>query len=254
VPVPLWNQYKASWRDADFADSNWIIVSNYERWVMQAVDAVTCRSVREVVKAFMDQFRTEFLTCLERARRPSQLDSPFDEDDTDDKAGQGSSIPSFKGSFLATMEINIGGFNVQCMNYAPRMVLKLDLATAKFISAWVIPLMRELARSQVQSPSSPETVASKSMDAFGGFQFCASPTPHIRDKVQWNPMKHSWEILVKKAKVALPGQFRVDPDLSAALYDEEKVAVYRRAVEAWNSMDGSARHRIPCVGHAVIGS
>ena len=140
---------------------------------------------------------------------------------------------------------------MQCMNVGTRMVLKLDSATAKFISAWVIPLVRELARSQAQSPSSPETVASESTDTFASFQFCASPTPNIRDKVQWNPMKHCWEILVKKPKGALRGRFRVDPELSAALYDEEKVAAYRRAVEAWDSVDGSTRHRISSPGHAV---
>ena len=128
----------------------------------------------------------------------TDVEKDYDEDDTDDKAGQGSSTPSFTGSFLATVAINIGGFNVQCMNYGPRMVLKLDLATAKFISAWVIPLMRELARSQAQSHLSLETAASESTDAFAGFQFCARPTPNIRDKVQWNPMKHCWRILVKK--------------------------------------------------------
>lgn len=251
VPVPLWHQYMVSWRDADFADSKWIVVSNYERWVMQVVDAVTCRSVRQVAKAFADKLKTEFLTCLAKARRPGQMENLFEDDNSDDKAGQ---CRLRERRVDAVLKTNIGGFNVFCLNHAARMVLKLDRATAKFISAWVVPLVRELARSQAQCPSSPESVASISTDTVAGFQFCASTTPNIRDKVQWNPLKHLWEILLKKPKGALSGQFRVDPGLSAALYEEEKVVSYHRAIEAWNSHDGSTRHRIPLACHAASGS
>ena len=74
---------------------------------------------------------------------------------------------------------------------------------------------------------------------------CASPTPNIRDKVQWNPLKHTWIIIVKKQKGPLAGKYCVDPELAPEKYEKEKVAAYNRAIAAWNSHDGSTRHRIP---------
>ena len=245
VPVPLWSQYIASWRDADFGDSKWIVVSNYERWVMQVVDTVTSKSVRQVAKAVTDKVKTEFATCLAKARRsPHHDNNPFKDDTDDDEAV--SNTPTRADQ--AVLEIDIGGFKVRCMNHALRMVMEMDDAAAKFISDWFVPLVRQVARSQGQEPSSPETDANDSPESLAEFHFSVSATPNLRDKVQWNPLQHSWEILVKKptraAAVSNPA-FVVDPELSPVDYEEAKVASYHRAIAAWNSIDGTKRHRIP---------
>jgi len=248
VPVPLWNQYRASWRDADFGNAKWIIVSSYERWVMQMVDAVTTKAVRPVAKAFSDKFRIEFLSCLATARRPTALENPLD--DSDDEDGSQPSGARCRGG-LAVLQVNIGGFDVLCLNHVKRIALKLDMQTCKFISAWVVPLARRVALSQDETTASPDSTASESSHALAGFNFSASPTPNIRDKVQWNPMSHCWQILVKNPKTEVPASIHVDSSLPAALYAKEKIAAYHRATEVWNSTDGSKRFRIPVVAAAA---
>ena len=48
----------------------------------------------------------------------------------------------------------------------------------------------------------------------------------------------------RAAAVSNPA-FVVDPELSPVDYEEAKVASYHRAIAAWNSIDGTKRHRIP---------
>ena len=87
APVPLWCQYRAAWRHADFEGTKWLIVSNLESWVKGLVNAVTNKSVRDVAKTFADHFRKHFQTCLATARRARNLDDPFSESDSEDNRG-----------------------------------------------------------------------------------------------------------------------------------------------------------------------
>ena len=41
VQIPLWPQYRASWRNESSPDAAFLVVGNYERWFTQLVDAVT---------------------------------------------------------------------------------------------------------------------------------------------------------------------------------------------------------------------
>ena len=68
--------------------------------------------------------------------------------------------------------------------------------------------------------------------------------PNLRDKVCWNPLRHSWDVGLKNAKGKLAEKFVVDPSLAADLYEEQKLAMYVAAIAAWNRLDGSTRHRI----------
>ena len=238
VVVPLWSQYTASWKSVDMPDK-WIVVSNYERWIQQLVDAVTIKCVRTISKQFTDKLKTEFVTCLWKARRPSSLDDPFE----DKTLIKDQLIKNYKATDAALV-IQIGGHSVTCLNNASRMVLKLDNATAKFISDWVVPFVTKVALCQALPLAPSNAVADGTL---ANFQLIASATPNLRDKVQWNPSNHIWEVVVKKPKSghALDSSaFHVDPKLSPAAYEEEKTEAYRRAIMAWNSVDGSNRHRI----------
>ena len=46
VAVPLWPQYRVSWRNETWPDTQWLVVSHYERRFMQLVDAVQKDNVR----------------------------------------------------------------------------------------------------------------------------------------------------------------------------------------------------------------
>ena len=98
VPVPLWCQYRAIWRDFDFDDAKWIQVSNYEFWVMELVDAITNKSVRVVAKTFVDHFRKQFHACL---KATTADDPPQDSDDDAEDSPQGNSVSP-------TAEVTIG--------------------------------------------------------------------------------------------------------------------------------------------------
>ena len=110
---------------------------------------------------------------------------------------------------------------------------------------WVLPLLRELARSQdsqqLEATTATEELCPRTLQRF---HFCASRTPNLRDKVCWNPLRHSWELRLKKAKGTLNDKFAVDPSLTAERYEEQKLAMYVAAIAAWNRLDGSSRHRI----------
>ena len=241
VPVPLWNQYTVSWKTTAVA-GKWIVVSNYERWVMQLVDALTSKCVRAIAKKFCDKLKNEFQTCLWEARRPVQLENPFE------KAKPIADLFPVVHITEPTMVVKIGGHSVTCLNHACRMVLRLDTTTAKFILDWVVPFVNKLAHSQALPPSPSDAVGT-----LANFHLIASPTPNIRDKVQWTPNKHFWEVTVKKSKYSeevqgsalKPKDFQVDPRLSPAKYEEAQISTYRHAIAVWNKLDGSNRFRIP---------
>jgi hypothetical protein len=182
---------------------------------------------------------------------PGALQDPFEEGDSlDDHVIVAKRVKST----IAVMEVDIGGYKVKCLNTTARILLLLEKATVTFITSWIVPLVRELALSQENTGSGgvSETDSSGSVGPLTGFHFIASPTPNIRDKVNWNPSTHTWTIqtrkpiLPKQLPIGKPsGNFAVDASLSADLYEEQKIDAYWRAIAMWNKQDGSKRTRIP---------
>ena len=248
--VPLWPQYVATWKDADFNGTKWIILSNYERWVQLLVDAVTTRSVRTVAKALLNAARGEINACITKARSAlGQGGDPFSdsEDDCEGKPAAGRGKTDGRGkTTAAAIDIIVGGFTVRCMNSKRQILLKVDERTTAFVVGWVVPLARELALSQASVDDATDTSATTdSPPKMAAFHFTGSPTPTIRDKVIWNPMEHRWALKADKPKGAVPVQeLAVNPSLGADDYNAGKALAYGRAVEAWNRLDGSKRHRI----------
>ena len=254
VPVPLWDQYTVTWHGQDLGIAKWIVVSTQERWLMKVVDEVTQKHAKNrlVAKTFMDRCRNEFLTCLAIARRHKVIDDAFEVAHEEDKSTTMSSNVdrvqdrhAVRGRHnIPEVIVQIGGFELVCLNHGSRIALKLCEGTVEFIAAWVVPVLRELARSQDSQPCEATTATQSDSSTPQGFHFCASSTPNHRDKVHWNPYKHSWEVLLKKAKAPMNEKFVVDPHLEAAPYDEQKLARYVAAIATWNRLDGSSRHRI----------
>ena len=238
-PVPLWPQYMVNWRKLDFKCQQFIVLGTQERWMKDLVDQVTTKRVREVLKGLAATFRQEFMACMETVRKPVLLDNPF-ADDSDDE-----SVAAKKKADLteAVVDVKIGGCTVSCLNNTVRAVLKVDDATVAFINSWVLPLIREVARSQAFSGSATESRPSSG--SLADFHFQADPTPNIRGKVTWNPSTSSWKVSVKKPQGKLTDKFVVNFNLPSDAYEREKVAAYWRAVQAWNRVDGSTRFRIP---------
>ena len=119
VAVPLWDQYTVVARNLSIA-GKWIVVSNYEQWVMQLIDAVTPKCVRAIAKRLSDKIKVEFQACLAKARRTTSLADPWQPKSDDDQV----TLQRCKFEVDSTLIINIGGHNVTCINHASRMVLK----------------------------------------------------------------------------------------------------------------------------------
>ena len=252
IPVALWTQYTVTWDATSLGDSRWLMFSNYERWLMELVDVATNRPIRAVAKNFMDRFRQEFLVALNKARVPEKLEDAFalrDDSEhintnTDDMGAQPLPGRWRNRKFTPELLVNIGGFDMITVNDAKKIVMKIDVNLVKFIYAWVVPLVRDMARSQdkqesetMQSPEAPSNLAR--------FHFEASSTPNIRDKVVWNPMDHKWKVLLKKPLHSPELLHCPDPDLDPQSYEFAKLTAYGEAILEWNRCDGSTRHRIP---------
>ena len=130
---------------------------------------------------------------------------------------------------------------VTCLNSYRKITLKFDEAAAKFISGWIVPLIKMCA--SLRAPSQ-DTLAPSQAESHG-FQLNACPTPSIRDKVYWNPTAHTWQVLLKLPAGQRTEDFTVEPDQSAEMYEKEKSDKYWRAVATWNRLDSSNRFRIP---------
>ena len=114
----------------------------------------------------------------------------------------------------AVMDICIDGHTVHCLNHATRMSLLLDDKTAAFITAWMLPLMKQVCALPCDEPANKQMALSQvpSPDAKPTFTLPSSATPNVRDKVHWNPPNNRWDLHLKKAKGDCPEQFSVDTD------------------------------------------
>ena len=91
VPIPLWNQYHASWGTRLAGNERWIAVGPQEHWLLRLVDSQTKKPVRQVLKAFTDSFRMEFTSRVKKARTFQQDANALaddDDDETDDNKGK----------------------------------------------------------------------------------------------------------------------------------------------------------------------
>ena len=235
VIVPLWCQYTAAWRNVDVGSDRWLIVSNYECWAMGLVNAVTHRSVREVAKTFLDHFRKHFRAALATARKANNSENPLSDSDSDHNAA---TARDHCGS--AVLEITLGEFTITCLNSTRKLTLKIDEVALKFIAGWIVPLVRACAKNKAPSQEKLESAPSTAP-----FHLRECLTPNIRGKVCWNPTEHKWKLILKHAKGNSSEDFAVAPDQDANAYEMQKVAAYWRAVESWNHLDASSRHRIP---------
>ena len=237
--VPLWPQYKVQWKDADFKDDTWLVLSNYERWVMLIVNAITNKSVRQVAQDIFCTAACEFKACLTQARGGST------DADSDDESVEATSLKNVNRQ--ASISIKVGGFSLICINYKKQILIRVDDESVVFIRHWFLPLATQAALSQAAKPLPVKQVASKTAaapDVPKGFSFRANPTPTILGKVLWSPVAHAFKVRLLKPRKKCKEEFPINPRLDGAAYAKAKAEAYRRAVDAWNECDGSKRYRI----------
>ena len=235
LPVPLWRQYRVSWRETDLKDAKWILVSSQEPWVKGLVNSVTSKPVRKLASKFYKLFWKEWQTSVDDARKSRNLMSlSDDEDDEVPVKWRADKVP-------AVIDITMGGFTITCLNSKRKMALKINDKTVSFISSFVVHYVKWCEGSNPKK----EKVASASVeDQSQGYRQAASKTPNHRDRVVWRPTKHKWALLLKSQRGHLSEEFVVNDDQPADAYEKEKWEKYWLAVKAWNDLDGSKRERI----------
>jgi hypothetical protein len=240
--IPLWPQFTAVWKGADFGGTTWLSVSTQSRWVHLMINAITPNCVRDVSQHMFAAARSEFSACMVKARSGTkgviQDDSQTVTSDSDSDADIPGKIQS-----AAVVHVDIGGYTVKCLNTRRQILISADKASVKFIRHWLLPLAQKAALSPADKKTSllvEEPLAETSV----GFQFSANPTPNISGKVTWNPTKHAWRVRAMKPHMKIKGSFEVPSHLSGDKYHNAKSLEYRNAVDAWNKCDGSKRCRI----------
>ena len=241
--IPLWPQYHASWKTADFDKHSWLVVSNQSRWFYHLVNAVTNRCVRDVAQDLFNAVRTEFSACLTKARG-SLGDQDSQSCDSDSDTAELNPRLNINKQAAAVVLV-IGGYSVFCINHRKQMLIAVDDDSVEFIRHWLLPLAQQSARC-IGTTAPVQPVEPACATKLGGFQFSANPTPNIRGKITWNPAKHAWKLLAQKPNPKmLPLRiFAINPELPATEYLAAKSLEYRLAIEAWNTCDRSSRHRI----------
>jgi hypothetical protein len=273
APLQLWPQYSVIIDGADVG--SWVVAGTAERWVTELACNVAPHNLREKVEMFIQRVRSEFLTCLDRARMDLDLQSVALKDPLNMGSGKDDSAsePTSRSkemhwvrkvrkpkrrSELPHLDMEVGKFTVTCVNDAKRMVMKADAATADFISGWMMPLMEEVHRvfkaNRNRALHGENTQDSRVEDIprpVGAFSLVGSAMPNIRGKICWDPIQHCWHIAPKSStspntcKTPAPCHtFQVEPHLSPEQYAAAKARAYRAAVVAWNDHDCSRRHRI----------
>ena len=98
--------------------------------------------------------------------------------------------------------------------------------------------MFEVAPSQGDEQSVPVTGESQN------FHVNKSPTPKVKDKISWDPIKYRWKIIPKTPEGSRARYIPVDPKLLADKYEEMKRGKYWIAAAMWDDLDKSNRLRL----------
>ena len=196
-----------------------------------------------------------------RKKPLGKLFNPFESSSDEDEDTSENTMPRRAQIADRALTLNIGGFDVVCLNSMVRPALLLGDATIKFIDAWVVPFVKKLALSQDAKASTSDSSATESAPSLASFQFTANPTPNLRENDTWNPCSHSWNVAMTgdtkdswnkfmkgdhKRLVEGPHQCSILVDLTLGViqYEAGKADAYRRAVAMWHAVDKSKRQRI----------
>ena len=234
VPIPLWNMYRATWGETNFGGAVWICVAPTEHWVTRLVDSQTKKNTREVCSKLCALMRKELNNCLEVKRAPHIV--------CDDLFGDSKVVAKKRKVEVGAMDVILGEYPLTIVNTSTKCLLKCDENTKKFVRMWLTPLVKVVALSQDSSNDSQDGSQDATVQ-LAPFHMSVNATPNVREKVSWEPLNHMWKLILNMPKAA-PPKFHVDPRLDAAAYDQEKVKLYWQAIDTWNALDGSKRHRI----------
>ena len=144
------------------------------------------------------------------------------------------------------MEVSVGEHTVACVNTQQRIALLLDDRTKKLIAEHLVDALKNRVQASTGTDGGSFSSPERSNAPFFVPPDCA---PTHRDKVVWRPGESCWAIHAKVAdgkggKTRKCWRLLVDRALDGGNYAEERIRVWKQAVEEWNKADLSNATRL----------
>ena len=184
LAIPLLPQFAAQWRDADFGQRSWLVVSTQSRWMQlliktQLRNNPTKSDSRTACAHLCTAVKLEFDACLHTQRcllrakalldkdkhghQPANLEESGDESSADNEDdSQGTCAEKAKeldrhqfrvrSGLTPCLQIDIGGYPVMCINTKKHVAVAVDTNVITFISKWLVPLANKSARLLYMDP------------------------------------------------------------------------------------------------------
>jgi hypothetical protein len=262
LALPLWPQFVAAWRGANFGKRTWVVLSSQSKWFSQMILTAIPKAKRETVTSMFQLAKQEFNLSLSKQRRVvSNLKSTAgdmnrllaeDGDDSSESSDDGEDRFKHKSTddTQSMVHLTIGEYTVECMNTQKQIVLSVNDDTVAFIRHWLLPLALKYATDvrpimnmvRTKSQSSFEQTDSQTSEE----SKAKNLVPKWQHKVIWCPSKMAW--LVKAKNVAKNmkhvKEFPVDTALRGTDWRQARLSQFRLAVAEWNNSDASKRERI----------
>ena len=233
--VPVWPQYT----QAGFPGEVWITVGPKEQWYNDIVKAMSAEKHRVHV--------TETFTALLRESVLAARGGRVCGDDG--KSGKLVRRAPFKTE--RTLDITIQGHALSAANSLRPFMLKAESRTYEFLGGPFCAFVRRALLSAESKDDRLPADAASVTPAQEGFSFGKALCPNVRDKVSWFPTDSVWKLQIRKPKAVLKKyedeqgrSLRVSLGLCDIEYQQAQSDAYIRAVDTWNSVDGTKRDRI----------
>jgi hypothetical protein len=262
LALPLWPQFVAAWRGANFGKRTWVVLSSQSKWFSQMILTAIPKAKRETVTSMFHLAKNEFSLSLSKQRSvvrnlkstAGNVDRLLAEDGDDSSESSDDGEDRFKhrvsDDTQSMVHLTIGEHTVECMNTQKQIVLSVNDDTVAFIRHWLLPLALKYATDvrpimnmvRTKSQSSFEQTDSQTSEE----SKAKNLVPKWQHKVIWCPSKMAW--LVKAKNVAKNikhvKEFPVDTALRGTDFCQVRASQFRLAVAEWNNSDGSKPERI----------
>ena len=166
-----------------------------------------------------------------------------------------------RGISNPTLQLDIGGYPISCLNFKKRIVIAVDDECVTFVHNGIMPFAEQSSRSWLLNTGKRDTNSTNSRLEKGvqpseksgsqtsyvstSYTSKENLTPNSRDKVTWHPEIRTWKVLAttKHKDVEYTRGFVVEA-LKEDEFRQRKIEKYLLAVDEWNQQDKSKRHRI----------
>ena len=257
--IALWPQYFITYLGEEFGTRSWLFFHEDEAWFKNLLVAVAPRGaacsrkrarrfvalVRDKINGAIEEARLKHLqTTHVRARLGPRMLEP--------------EYYSWKAKYYSwkayrersnALTIAINNYPALVLNHKIKSAICMDEDGVQFLKHVIVPLAvaassPALTQVPLDAPDSPTRVCGGYGDSLQ--RKGLRTLPNIRDKVIFSELNRSWKLVVGNPKVPSIPHFPVGFDLESGTQDyfKAKLRQYRRAMTAWNMIDGSNRQRI----------